>query len=148
MKRIIHPLAGGVAIATIATFWLSTVVSELSGSEALIVQVKSLIPWGFLILVPALAATGATGFALAGSRKGGLISKKKKRMPIIAANGLLILIPSALFLATKANAGEFDVAFYVVQLLELTAGGVNFWLLLQNAINGRKMTAGRRRADA
>jgi hypothetical protein len=29
MIRKIHPVAGGVAILTIATFWLSTTLSEL-----------------------------------------------------------------------------------------------------------------------
>ena len=29
MSKIIHPVAGAVAILTIATFWLSTTLSEL-----------------------------------------------------------------------------------------------------------------------
>jgi hypothetical protein len=35
-------------------------------------------------------------------------------MPLIAANGILVLIPSALFLASKARAGQFDTSFYAV----------------------------------
>jgi len=50
-------------------------------------------------------------------------------MPIIAANGLVGLIPSAFFLASKARAGPFDVAFYAVQALELVAGATNLTLL-------------------
>lgn len=146
MNKTVHPLAGGVAILMIATFWLSTAISELSGSEPFVVFVKTLIPWGFIILIPALAAVGGTGFALSGGRSGGLVGKKRKRMPIIAANGVLILIPSALFLAAKAKAGDFDATFYAVQMVELAAGAVNLWLLTKNALDGRKLTARRRSA--
>ena len=67
-------------------------------------------------------------------------------MPLIALNGLLILVPSALFLAAKASAGAFDTAFYAVQTLELAAGAVNIWLLGVNFRDGLRMTATRRKA--
>lgn len=139
MKKLIHPLAGAVAILTIATFWLSTAYSELSGSHEAVVLVKTLVPWGFLLLVPALAATGGTGFSLGKVRKAGLIGTKVKRMRFVAANGLLVLIPSALFLASKASAGELDTAFYGVQALELIAGAANLTLLGFNMRDGFKM---------
>lgn len=140
MKKLIHPIAGAFAILTIATFWLSTAFSELSGSYSAVVAVKAAIPWGFLLLVPALVATGGSGFSLAKGRNGGLAGAKLKRMPFIAANGLLVLIPSALFLASKAKAGEFDALFYAVQALELIAGAVNLTLLGLNMGDGFKMT--------
>ena len=112
MPKIVHPLAGAFALLTIATFWLSTVVAELFASQEVIASVKTVIPWGFLLLVPALAVTGGSGFALAAVRRAALIEAKTRRMPIIAANGALILIPSALFLASWVRAGEFDAAFY------------------------------------
>ena len=62
MPRIIHPLAGLIALVTIATFWLSTAISELFASETAVTAVKTAIPWGFILLVPALAATGGSGF--------------------------------------------------------------------------------------
>ena len=145
MKNRIHLVAGLTAAATIAVFWISTVVSELSGSASFIAGVKTLIPWGFLILVPALAATGGTGFALAGGRGGGLVAAKKKRMPIIAANGLVVLAPAAFYLAHKARMAEFDAAFYTVQAVELVFGAVNLVLLFMNARDGFRMTARRRR---
>jgi hypothetical protein len=37
-----------------------------------------------------------------------------KRMPFIAANGLLVLIPCAFYLASKASSGAFDAGVYVV----------------------------------
>ena len=145
MTRFIHPVAGALAMLLIATFWLSTTLSELFGSVATIVAVKTAIPWGFLLLVPALAAAGGSGFALAKGRRGALVEKKQKRMPLIAANGLVVLIPSALFLASKAGAGEFDAAFYAVQALELVAGLVNLALLSLNMRDGLKMKGRLRR---
>ncbi|OQW91711.1 MAG: hypothetical protein BWK78_03815, partial [Thiotrichaceae bacterium IS1] len=91
MKRKIHLLAALIATLTIATFWTSTILVELFGSYQLIAQVKSLIVIpGLFILIPALAITGATGFSLSQSRMGRLVENKKKRMPFIAANGMLI----------------------------------------------------------
>jgi hypothetical protein len=66
-------------------------------------------------------------------------------MPLIAANGLLVLIPSALFLASKASAGEFDTAFYAVQAIELAAGAANIMLLGLNMRDGLKMSGRLRR---
>lgn len=145
MLKLIHPMAGGVALVTIATFWLSTALSEIFGSEAMVVAVKTAIPWGFLLLIPAIALAGGTGFGLAKGRRGGLVGAKIKRMPMIGANGVLILIPSALFLASKASTASFDSAFYAVQALELAAGAANITLLGFNMRDGLKMKGWLRR---
>ena len=50
-------------------------------------------------------------------------------MPILAANGILILIPAAVFLSFKAQSGAFDTIFYAVQAVELIAGAANIVLL-------------------
>lgn len=147
MFKLIHPMAGGVALVTIATFWLSTAFSEVFGSEATVVAVKTAIPWGFLLLIPAIALAGGTGFGLAKGRRGGLVGAKIKRMPLIGANGILILIPSALFLASKAGTASFDSAFYAVQALELAAGAANITLLGLNMRDGLKLN-GRVRRNA
>jgi len=139
VTKFIHPIAGTIAILTIAVFWLSTVLSELIASPATVIAVKTAIPWGFLLLIPALAAAGGSGFVLAKGRRAGLVGAKARRMPIIAANGILILIPSALFLAARARAGEFDAAFYGVQVLELMAGATNITLLGLNMRDGLKL---------
>tara|TARA_R110002094_G_scaffold219630_2_gene191726 strand:+ start:511 stop:954 length:444 start_codon:yes stop_codon:yes gene_type:complete len=145
MTKTIHSIAGGIALLMILTFWLSTALSELFASVDAITTVKTLIPWGFLILVPALAVAGGSGFQMARKRRGPLVETKKKRMPIIAANGILILIPSALFLSFKAQAGAFDTWFYAIQALELVAGAVNFTLLGLNMRDGLRMTGKMRR---
>jgi hypothetical protein len=148
MIKIIHPVAGALALLTIATFWLSTALSELFASEAIVIAVKTAIPWGFLLLIPALMAAGGSGVALAEGRRAGLIGAKFKRMPLIAGNGVLVLIPSALFLASKARAAELDTAFYVVQALELAAGAVNIALLGLNVRDGLTLKGRLRRRPA
>ncbi|MEQ9690178.1 MAG: hypothetical protein RLO48_10650 [Bauldia litoralis] len=140
----IHAVAGMVALATILVFWLSTALSEAFGSTATVVAVKTLIPWGFLILIPAMAATGGSGFRLARGRTGGKIDAKRKRMIAVAANGILILLPSAFFLAARAASDTFDTAFYAIQAIELVAGAVNITLLGLNMHDGFAMTRRRK----
>jgi|SRR5271166_4437691 len=139
MLKIIHPVAGALALLTITTFWLSTVFAELFGSHAVVAAVKTTIPWGFLVLIPALAVAGGSGLKLSRGDRSGLIGAKFKRMPFIALNGILILIPSALYLASKARAGEFGGGFYAVQALELVAGATNIALLGLNMRDGLKL---------
>lgn len=145
MKTLIHPLAGALATLTIAAFWLSTAISELFGTAEIVALVKTAIPWGFLLLIPALMATGGSGLSLARGRRGGLIGVKLRRMPIIAANGVLILVPAALFLAVKARAGAFDGTFYAVQAIELVAGALNLALLALNMRDGFRLSGRLRR---
>jgi hypothetical protein len=145
MTKIIHPIAGMVAILTIATFWLLTALSELFASQAIVAAVKTAIPWGFLLLIPALAAARGSGFGSAKDGRGRLVDAKIKRMRAIAANGIVALIPSALFLASKARAGSFDTTFYMVQVLELVAGATNIALLGLNMRDGLRMTGRLRR---
>jgi hypothetical protein len=76
---------------------------------------------------------------LARSRKGRLVDAKKKRMPFIAANGLLVLVPCAIVLHRWAAAGSFDISFYVVQVIELIAGATNLALMGLNARDGLRM---------
>lgn len=140
MIKTIHPITGALALLTIISFWLSTAMSELFGSEALVVTVKTMIPWGFLILIPALMAAGGSGFQLGKAWRNPLVTVKRKRMPIIAGNGIVILIPSALYLSSKAQAGSFDAGFYMVQAIELIAGAVNITLLGLNMRDGLKLT--------
>lgn len=148
MRRKVHAVAGTGALVLVTVFWLSTVVSEVSGSVAAVVAVKTAILYGLPLMVVLMAAAGGTGFALAGGASGGRIAAKRRRMPFIALNGLLVLVPSALFLAWRAAGGQFDMAFYLVQVVELVAGAVNATLLWLNLRDGLAMTRGRRRGRA
>jgi len=140
MKSKLHGIFGAVALLCIATFWLSTVVSELFLTQASVVAVKNAVLTGMWLLIPAMAATGGSGFSLAKGRRGRLVDVKMRRMKGVAANGLLVLLPSAFVLASWANAGRFDGAFYALQGVELLAGAVNITLLLLNMRDGLRLT--------
>jgi hypothetical protein len=140
MKTNIHRFAGGIAFLTIATFWTSTVVVETFGSDASIALVKRGILWGMILLIPALITTAGTGAVLGKKREGKLIAQKKGRMPIIAMNGMFVLVPSALFLNYWASRGEFTSIFYIIQGLELIAGAFNVFLIGSSIRDGLRIT--------
>jgi hypothetical protein len=140
MIRTLHPIGGAIGMATIATFWLSTVAAEAFGGPATILAVKTAILWGLLLLVPALAVTGATGFRMGGRSASPLIARKRRRMPFIALNGLLVLVPCAFVLQARAAAGDFGSSFALVQGIELLAGAVNLTLMGLNMRDGIALT--------
>jgi CDGSH-type Zn-finger protein len=140
VKTRIHAIAGGIGFLTIFTFWMSTVTTELFASHETIAAVKQLILFGMVILIPALAIAGASGMAMGRKRTDAPAVAKKKRMPFIAANGLVILVPSAFYLASKAAAGSFDTWFYGIQALELIAGAANLTIMGLNIRDGMTMT--------
>jgi len=140
MKRNVHAAAGVLAFLFIATFWTSTVVAELFFDYGAVTSVKVAITYAFIAFVPCMAITGATGFAMGGKSTFPILVAKRRRMPIIGANGLLVLIPAAIYLSIKAQAGEFDSMFYTVQVLELVAGATNLTLMGLNIRDGRQMS--------
>jgi hypothetical protein len=140
MLKILHLIAGLVALLTIATFFIATIIVELWGSHQMIAAVKSFIVMpGLFILIPAIALTGGTGFALSKSRQGKLVTVKKRRMPFIAMNGLLILLPAALYLNHLAALGTFDTLFYTIQTVELLGGAINLTLMSLNIRDGLRL---------
>lgn len=149
MSTRIHLMAGVLAPLCLLAFLVSTVLVELFGSHAAVAQLKSLIVApGLWIMIPAMAVAGGSGMFLGRFRKGRLVDAKKKRMPVIAANGLLVLVPCALVLDRWAAAGSFDASFYVVQGIELLAGAANALLLGMNVRDGLRMAGRLRVASA
>lgn len=139
MKTKLHACAGALALTIICLFWISTAVAELSGDAVAVASVKQAILYGMAVLIPAMAAAGASGFSLAKGWKSPVVARKRLRMQLVAANGLLILLPSAWLLAGWAQAGRFDLAFVLVQALELMAGATNITLLSLNMRDGLKL---------
>jgi hypothetical protein len=146
--RIIHVVAALLATLTIVLFFVSTALVEAFGTHEAVARLKSLIVMpGLFILVPAIAATGGTGFALARGWQGRLVGRKKRRMPFIAANGLLLLTPAAILLDRWASAGAFDARFYAVQAIELLAGATNLALMGLNIRDGLMLSGRLRRSE-
>lgn len=148
MLRKIHPVAGIVGFLTILIFWTATVAVEAFGGPAAILTVKTGILWGMIVLIPALATAGATGFRLVGRNATGLAATKLRRMPVIAGNGIVVLIPCAFYLQRLAASGDFGSTFYAVQAIELLAGAVNLAMMGLNIRDGLRLTKRRRRAGS
>lgn len=154
MKKIIctiHRITAVAAFLMILSFFTSSLLvevlnefwPELLGGQSAIVAVKAYIANAVWLLIALMIATGVTGNKMAPKVKGGPIGSKKKRMPIIALNGLLVLLPAALYLNYLATAGQFDTWFYCIQAIELLAGGVNLSLMALNIRDGVQMVRAR-----
>ena len=142
----LHGAAGAAALLTISTFWVSALTAELVLSSAGVVAVRTAILYALPVLVIAMIATGASGTRLAGRSKAPVIVTKRRRTMLAAGNGLLVLVPSAVFLGVRAQAGLFGAPFAIVQVVELAAGAVNIVLLTLNMKAGVAMRARRVRA--
>ena len=115
-------------------------ISELFLDQSAVVTVKHAIAvYGLAILVCAMILTGGSGFALGKTRKGRLVEQKKNRMRFIGINGVLVMLPSALYLYSKSAVAEFDTLFYVVQVIELSAGLMQLILMGRNFHDGLKL---------
>ncbi|ASK27388.1 hypothetical protein [Neisseria chenwenguii] len=145
--RKIHAIAAVMAFCCIALFWSSTLISELFLSLAAVVKVKQLIVYTMILFIPSMAIMGATGMKMGGKSTFAPIAAKRKRMPVIAMNGLLILLPAAFFLNSKAQAEAFDSVFYTVQVIELLAGLVNLSLMGLSMRDGFAIRRGKKRDD-
>jgi F0F1-type ATP synthase membrane subunit c/vacuolar-type H+-ATPase subunit K len=144
---VAHLASACLALVTLATFWSATIFSELTLSASGVAYVKRGIALGLCVLVPAIAATGATGARIGGDRRGALIDKKRRRMRLIALNGLIVLAPAAIVLCWLSRDGVLGPTFYALQGLELIVGAINVSLLALNFRDGFRLSRSRRRAS-
>ena len=145
MKKIVHAAAGSLVLLLVLSFLSITILSELSMDADNVIFAKRLILYGVCLLVPVMAVAGGSGFSLAAGRIGPLVELKKRRMRLIAANGLLVMLPSAIWLYYAAARGEFGAAFMVVQAIELAGGLAQFYLLARNFRDGLRLSGRLRR---
>ncbi len=123
-----HAAAGILAFCLIGSFFIGSLISELSGNLVWIVHVKRTVfygMWAMVLLVPLAALTGTK---LAGKSRSATVENKRKRMRWIAPNGLLLLTLGS-YLYYKASQSEFDTLFRSAQLLEFALGFTNLLLL-------------------
>ncbi len=142
----IHRIAAIIAFLAILVFWSTTAIAELLGDKAIIVLVKQGILAGMVILIPAIITAAVTGNRLGGKSRAPAAVAKRRRMPVIALNGVLVLVPAATFLAFRAAEGSFDAWFVAVQAAELAAGALNFALMGLNIRDGMILSGRMRRA--
>ncbi|MBK6605039.1 MAG: hypothetical protein IPG24_06020 [Leptospiraceae bacterium] len=101
-----------------------------------IITAKQIIAWLIPFLVITLIGTGISGRKLAGKSTNILIIRKQSRMKFIAANGILILLPSAYILLYLSKIQPVTNLFWILQTLEISSGLINLTLLILNAKDG------------
>lgn len=146
MLSKIHAAFGAAALLIIAIFLTATITTLVIGDKYLIAMAKLGIAWGLLALIPMLILTGFSGNHLGQNMRGALIGAKQKRMKIIAFNGLIFLVPSALILLPLAMQGQGGPLYWAIQSIELLAGATNITLLGLNMREGLRFS--RRRLAA
>jgi hypothetical protein len=140
----VHLIASVVAVACVGSFIFMSLAVEAIGNDGAIRAAKQVILYGLALLVPALACAGITGRRLAGRSRAPLVARKLRRMKMIAATGILVLVPCAITLNQLAGARSLGLGFAIVQLAELLAGTANLTLLTLNLRDGLALGAKRR----
>ncbi|MBL0371724.1 hypothetical protein JJB09_06760 [Rhizobium sp. KVB221] len=146
MKTILHAAAGALSLLLVTSFLASTIVAELFLTYSAVASVKAVIAATIALLVLSMVATGASGAFLARGRISPIIAAKMRRMKLIAANGLIVMLPSAIFLYLRSADNHFDAIFLTVQAIEIAGGIVQLGLLGANFRDGLRMTRTRRSA--
>ena len=146
VNRIVHLSASLIVLTCLVSSMLASLVVEHLGNAHSLAWLKDVIVFpGLVILITASVAMSGSGFVLASGRHARLIEKKKKRMMMIAAIAIGVLLPSALVLRDWATAGSFGLAYHVLQSGEYLAGGLALFLICQNIRDGLRLSGRMRR---
>lgn len=136
----IHLTAAIGALTLIATFLVSSAVTELIGNRGDVHDVRQWIVFGLPLLVGCLAAVALTGRRLARKSKAAVIRRKQRRMQAVAAAGIAILVPCALILAELTATTSAGSVVTALEITELLAGALNLTLLVLNFRDGRGLS--------
>jgi hypothetical protein len=134
----IHLTAAVAAVAVIVTFLISSTITELIGTSGEVHALRHDIMLGLPLLVACLATAALTGRRLGGRSRAPVVRRKQRRMQLIAAVGLVVLVPCAVILNYRALGA--------LEITELAAGGLNLALLGLNFRDGRALSRPRRGA--
>ncbi|HZA41056.1 MAG TPA: hypothetical protein VFA00_10570 [Actinomycetota bacterium] len=144
--RFGHGVAGGIALSLALAFLGASVAAEVLGSDDTVARVKHAILFVIPLLAFSAIVAGGSGTWMSRKSKAKIISRKAKRMRIIGANAVLVLIPCAVILDRLASGGEFGARFDALQAVEFVFGATNVALLGLNMRDGLRMRARRGRA--
>jgi hypothetical protein len=134
----VHLAAAVGAVAVVVTFLVSSAVTELIGTAGTVHALRHGIVLGLPLLIACLATAALTGRRLGGRSRAPVVRRKRRRMQVIAATGLVVLVPCAVLLNYQAMPA--------LEITELAAGGLNLALLVLNFRDGRALA--RRRGPA
>lgn len=134
-----HLLATLIAIITISTFFISSLIAEIRGDVEFIKTVKTTIFYCLPIQLIVMPTLGITGKKLAGNSKSKVIIQKLKRSKQVMLNGILLLL-LATFLFYWSNYQKVDSLFLVIQLIEFFLGLFNLTLIILNVKAGMKLS--------
>ncbi len=117
----IHVFATALAVLMISSFFLSSLLAELSGDADIIKTVKRTILQTLPLMFIAMPALAITGNRLAGNSKHPQVREKKNRMKVVVINGM-ILTGLAGFLYYQSHFRSIDSIFLVAQICEFVFG--------------------------
>ena len=119
LTALVHKTSALICFILIACFFSSSLLFDMFGNQESVLIVKNGIFYSIWLLIPLMAITGMTGAKMAPKVTSGPIGAKKKRMPFVALNGFLILLPAAYFLRELALNGELFAGFINLTLMSL-----------------------------
>lgn len=132
----IHKTVGKIALLIIIVFFSSSLYAELNGNDEVILRVKTGILYGIILLFFIMPATAITGKKLTGEHNSSVLTRKTKRMKLIAINAA-VLIGLAFTLYYRAMHNLIDQTFVIIQLVEFVFGLYNAVLLILMIRDGR-----------
>ena len=127
----IHLISTVIAGLTISSFFTATIISEVINDTLLIMAVKEKIFYALPVLLISMPSVGVSGIKLTGQYKSPVHVAKLKRMKMIAFNGILLIL-LATYLYISSRDGVLGQLFWVAQILELTLGATNLFLITRN----------------
>jgi hypothetical protein len=141
-----HLAAAVGALALITTFLVSSAVTELIGNVGDVHSLRQWIVFGLPVLIACLATAALSGRRLARNSRATVIRRKQRRMQIVAAAGIVVLVPCALILDYLTAGASAGGAVTALEITEIVAGALNLTLLVLNFRDGRGLSRPRRPA--
>lgn len=135
----IHIIATTIAVITIATFFVSSLIAEINGDKGLIRDVKKVILFSLPVLLIAMSALGISGNRLAGKSQNPIVLAKQKRMKLVFINGMG-LVTLACFLYYRSHYQTIDIIFLGAQIAEFALGLTNLILMGLNIKSGFQLS--------
>jgi hypothetical protein len=135
--ELFHPLAARVTLGLFALIWGSAVAAGLFADTELMVFIKEGAVWALFLLVPAAMLTAATGLRLGYGRPGPITERKRRRLRLIVALSVVVVLPATLALDALVQQGQAgSLLFLVLQGVELVAGLLTLGLMVVSVRDG------------